>query len=735
MADLKNPPCLIAEVIVDQKIPLVLSYQVPAQLEPLAAIGCRCEVMLRNQKLKGMILDIHRSPPKGVLKSLLDISSHHQVPKALLDLASWMSRYYMTPMTRVIHNFIPKMMKEKPLHQKPTHGQFDPAQLIEFLKTHHSRKKKVLSVLFETKGILSLPRLRKEFGTPLFENLVAQHLIIPLYQPPSWENFEALPSVRKTLTFEQVQAANELKKGLQETPPRAHLLYGVCGSGKTEVYLEVIEEALKQKKGIIYLVPEIALAPQTLRRLQSRLGVQIALYHHQVSEGIKKKEWEALASGDIPIILGARSALFAPIKNLGLIIVDEEHEGAYKQEGMPTYHARDVALMRGKLEKAMVLLGSATPSLETYYLAENHKIKLHTLLKRPQGVELPTIHLVPLGTEFQKAQGFNLFTEPALKALETNLKRGEQSLIFINRRGYHAQQLCPSCAEAIKCQNCSIPMTFHKQESLLRCHFCGYHQKPLQQCPLCGHETLRFKGFGTQTVEARLQMLFKEARILRIDKDTTQKKGSLETHFQNFSSQGADILIGTQMIAKGLDFSHLTLALILNIDTHLNRPDFRAHEEAFQMMTQVAGRAGRAGLKGQVIIQTFNPDHSICLFAQAQDYFGFYKKQIQDRETFGYPPFSRLVRFLFSCPDKAIIDQYAAAFREKWIRLLPPDFTVEPIVPCFHEKIENHYRFQLLIQGKAPLKLYLILEQIDCELKIPSALKRLIDVDPLSTFF
>jgi len=740
MADDQNNPLLIAEVIIDQKIPLILSYHIPLDMENSAVIGARCEVPFRDKIQKGFIIDIKNKAPTKALKSILAISSTLSLPPKLLELALWMSRYYVTPLTKVLHFFTPRLIKSKGMESGYTHASLEKAhhlELIDYITTHHKRKKKALE--FVKKNLLETPQhsvsdFKKQLGLEIFE-ICLEKQWLKFSTKSTNLDFEPIRGEKKTLTSEQLTVASKLKESLKNQRQSVHLIHGVCGSGKTEVYFEAIEEALHLGLGIIYMVPEVSLAPQTITRLKKRFLCPIALIHHQIADGMKKKDFEDLQNGAIHLVVGARSSIFAPVKNLGLVIIDEEHESAYKQEGMPTYHAKDVAIMRARLEGAMVILGSATPSIETYYQAQCGKITLHELKNRPSGATLPEIHIVPLGTEFQKAQGFGLFSEAAQKALLSNFEKGEQSLVFINRRGYHALQQCVSCAEAVKCQNCSIPMTYHKKATLLICHFCGFEQPPPTKCQLCGHETMQFKGLGTQLVEAKLQRLIKDARILRIDKDTTAQKGSLDNYFKIFSSQGADVLVGTQMIAKGLDFSNLTLAIILNIDGTFNRPDFRAHEEAFQLMTQVAGRAGRSYLKGQVFIQSQNPMHPLCQKAKHSDYLSFYQHEIEERKLYSFPPFSRLMRFVFSDQDFNKLQTYAHSFRQLLTQNLPQDFMIEPLMSCFHEVIDKNYRYHFLIKGTQAIKLFQVIEWIDSTLKIPHSLKRLIDVDPQSTYF
>lgn len=737
MANDQDPSFLVADVVIDQHIPMVLSYKIPDDLKDQDLLGKRCQIPLKNQIVKGFICQIKTVSNADKLKTLIAVSEAIQLPPKLLKLAFWMSKYYVSPLSKVLQFFVPKAIKDQNIEPNFTHAVIKKdlqEQILDYLKANFPKKKKLrlfVEEALEEQSTYTISALKKKLSKTIYEVFETNEWL-EFSKKSNALDFETLITTKKTLTDAQKKVSSDLIHYFQNNTSTIHLLHGVCGSGKTEVFCEVIEEALRQKKGIIYLIPEVALAPQTIHRLKKRFNVPISLMHHAINDGMKKREYEGLLSGQIQFVVGARSAIFAPVKDLGLIIIDEEHEQAYKQEGMPTYNAKDVAIMRARLETAMVILGSATPSIETYYQTTVGKIIKHELHARPSGAILPEIHLAALGTEFQKAQGLHLFAQRPLQELEANFKRGEQSLIFINRRGYHSLQQCSSCAEAIKCQNCSIAMTHHKSDGLLICHFCGFQQAPPSSCPLCGQATMQFKGAGTQLVEAKLKSFLNQARVIRIDKDTTSKKGSLEGLFETFSSHGADILIGTQMVAKGLDFSHLTLAIILNIDGTFNRPDFRAHEEAFQLMTQVAGRTGRSCLKGQVFIQTSNTDHPLCLMAKEGDYQSFYQNEINERRNYLYPPFSRLVRFVFAGQDMAKTQSYAENFRALLLKSLPEDYTIEPLVPCFHELIDKHYRLHFLIKGQKAVKLYEIIETIDRHLKSPFGIKRLIDVDPLT---
>lgn len=419
--------------------------------------------------------------------------------------------------------------------------------------------------------------------------------------------------------------------------------------------------------------------------------------------------------------------------NLGLIIVDEEHEPSYKQtEESPCYHARDVAVMRGKLCSAAVVLGSATPSMESYHNAKTGKYRLSKLTIRADAANLPTVSLIDMRHEFDKAKGFALFSEPLLSAIEKRLKLGEQTLLFLNRRGYNTSQLCTKCSHSIVCPHCDISLTFHLGENILACHLCDYKLQPPRSCPSCGDsEGLKFKGAGTEKVERALHAIFPEARTLRLDADTTRHKGSHDLLFKQFRSGKADILIGTQMIAKGLHFPSVTLVGVLNADASLNIPDFRASEQVFQLITQVAGRSGRGALAGEVLIQTHLTDHPTILLAKEQDYEGFYAQEIEVRKLFNYPPFTHLAKITFTGTDAEKTLSAAKKLREELIRHLPGSFEIHPAIPCGHAKVKDQFRFQILIKGE---KIPSFLQEIQNKFT-QKPIRLSIDIDPLSTYF
>jgi primosomal protein N' (replication factor Y) len=541
---------------------------------------------------------------------------------------------------------------------------------------------------------------------------------------------EFFQTKHKVLNPEQAAA---LKKIAASTGFETHLLHGVTGSGKTEVYLQAIDIFLARGKSALFLVPEIALTSQTVERLKARFEQRIAILHHRLSDGERRDAWHQIRAGKITLVVGARSALFSPLVNLGLIIVDEEHEPSYKQtDEMPCYHARDAAVMRGKICQAAVVLGSATPSLESYTNALSGKYTLSYLKERPANALLPHVTVVDMRPEFDKAKGFTLFSERLLSELEKRIKAGEQSILFLNRRGYHTAQSCQMCGHIVECPHCALSLTFHKGDNNLSCHLCNFELKPPpRSCPKCHAEALKFKGAGTEQVERALHAIFPEVRTLRLDGDTTRHKGSHEKFFKQFRSGKADVLIGTQMIAKGLHFPAVTLVGVLNADASLQIPDFRASEHVFQLLTQVAGRSGRGALPGLVLIQTHLPNHSTIVRAAAQDYENFYCEEIEVRKTFHYPPFSHLAKLTFSGLSSLETFHYAQEVRSFFIRHLPPLFEILPVVPCGYAKVKDRFRFQFLIKGENLRPITEILEKAP---KKPSEVRMGIDIDPLATY-
>ncbi|MBF2363908.1 primosomal protein N' [Listeria marthii] len=502
------------------------------------------------------------------------------------------------------------------------------------------------------------------------------------------ESLQLLPN--QQIACEKINAAKE-----QET----FLIHGVTGSGKTEIYLQTIEAKLKEGKEAIVLVPEISLTPQMVERFKSRFGSEVAVLHSALSSGEKYDEWRKIERKEARVVVGARSAVFAPFENLGIIIIDEEHEASYKQEDNPRYHARDVAIWRATKYQCPVVLGSATPSLESFARA---KKGVYTLIELPSRVNdraMPEVNVVDMREELRKENRTEFSTE-LLEKIKDRIAKKEQTVLMLNRRGYSSFVMCRDCGYVVECPNCDISLTYHQSSNQMKCHYCGHEERVPQQCPSCEGEHIRYFGTGTQKVEESLTKLIPEARVIRMDVDTTRTKGAHEKLLNSFRNHEADILLGTQMIAKGLDFPDITLVGVLNADTMLHLPDFRASERTFQLLTQVSGRAGRHERTGEVVVQSYNPEHYSIEFAKKHDFIGFYNHEMQLRKMGSYPPFYYLTMINVSDENemKAIrtIQEMAQFLRGK----LGPDAVILGPVPSTITRIKNKYRYQCIIKYK-----------------------------------
>jgi len=729
-----------AAVILDKGLDKPLDYAVTLPVE----VGSRVLVPVQKSLRKGTVIALKTSSSVPHVQPIEQVLSEESlISPQLFQLAQWMSRYYCTSLRKALKVLIPATIRKetKAKEQLFVKRLLPPQKLAKLcidLRQKHPAQSKILDVLLkEPQGIL-LSKLLELAGTsrsPL-TTLEKQNIlsVAPLAIDRSpLEDVEFFPTKPKTLNEEQ----NQTLKRIQFEGFQTHLIHGVTGSGKTEIYLQAIQKARSLGRGVILLVPEIALTSQTIERLKSRFTEKVGILHHRLSDGERFDIWHSIRTGEIAIVVGARSAIFSPVQNLGLIIVDEEHEASYKQtEEEPCYHARDIAIMRGKFSNATVVLGSATPSLESYANAQGGKYQLSTLKNRAQSAQLPQVKIVDMKEEYQKSEGFTLFSDPLLQGIKKRLSLGEQTLLFLNRRGYHTFQMCAGCGESVKCPHCSVSLTFHKKANHLTCHLCSYTvAPPPTTCPYCKETaTLHYKGVGTEQVERTLHALFPEIRTLRMDADTTRHKGSHDLLFKQFRSGKADVLIGTQMIAKGLHFPAVTLVGVLNSDGALNLPDFRSSENVFQLITQVSGRSGRSDLKGEVIIQTCLKDHPIFKYASQEDYLSFFEEEMENRKLFEFPPFSRLAKLTFTGKNADQTLKAAQTFHHILLKKLPQTFHIYPAIPSGYAKIKDNFRFKLLIKGKDPLLFSQLLKEVQNTTPLPRNIRLLIDIDPLSTF-
>lgn len=737
-----------ASVILDLSIDKMFDYGLSQEQLPFAKRGCRVEVPVRGRKTTGYIYEVKEKPAFDKVLPIAKVSEEEVITENLFELALWMAKYYCAPLNKVLQVILPATVRNE---TKPKMQLFvmrgktkdELAQLCESMRSKAPSQAAIIDVMLTAKkGMLLTELLEKSKGSRAAVDALADKGLLVLdivridRSPLVNENyFQTKP---KKLNDEQSAALSKIISSLEKETFETHLLYGVTGSGKTEVYLQAIEKALTLGKGTIMLVPEISLTAQTVERFRSRFEGKIAILHHRLSQGERLDEWQRIQRGEAVIVIGARSAVFSPVKNLGLIIVDEEHDSSFKQtDEAPCYHAREIAVMRGKLEKGTIILGSATPSLETYYNALKGKYTLSPLLLRADAAHLPQFLLVDMGKEYEKAKGYTNFSEALLEGIKKRMALGEQTILFLNRRGYHTMLICNDCKKAIKCQHCDVSLTFHKGENTLACHLCNYSvSPPPRACPECkSPDCMKFRGVGTEQVEKALHAILPEVRTIRVDADTTKHKGSHQRLLRDFATGKADVLLGTQMIAKGLHFPQVTLVGVLNADASLNIPDFRASESVFQLITQVAGRAGRGAIAGEVIVQSTLLENSTIQLAAAQNYLQFYEEEMAVRQLFEYPPLSHLVKLAFSGEDENMTKQTAEAVRREMGKLLTSAYALNPVVPAGHAKVKDKYRLHFIVKGPQIYPINRAIVEVKEKLKISDKVRLLIDVNPLSTFF
>jgi primosomal protein N' (replication factor Y) len=512
--------------------------------------------------------------------------------------------------------------------------------------------------------------------------------------------------------------------------PKPLLLHGVTGSGKTEIYLQAIQLVLQQGRSAIMLVPEISLTPQTVERFKSRFAAQqqeVAVLHSHLSEGERHDQWHRIRSGRAKIVIGARSAVFAPLENLGLIVVDEEHEPSYKQEESPRYHGRDIAVLRGSMERCAVLLGSATPSLESFHNVKQGKYELLQIRQRVDDKKMPFIRIMDMRNESKKQGG--IISSRLMTALEQRLAKREQSILFLNRRGFSTSLLCEKCGHVCSCPNCSVSLTFHKAANRIVCHICGHLALAPSKCPECKDPGIRHQGTGTERVEEVVQKLFPKAVVKRLDADVLQRKEAFRETLSAFRTGKIDVLVGTQMIAKGLHFPNVTLVGIINADMGLHIPDFRAGERTFQLLTQVAGRAGRGDVEGEVFVQSYTPFSPSIQFARHHDFEGFWDQEISFRKEWDYPPFTHMILISVRSPHQARGELSAQTLARRIAEEAPAGLFIGEPAPAPLEKSHGEFRFQLVLRTRAVQRLSRHLRGVLDKLKFPEDVRVSVDVD------
>jgi primosomal protein N' (replication factor Y) len=739
---MSKPP--YARVIIDRSIHRELDYLIPDTLADKVSIGSRVRVPFRERSaLATVVALLADTDAQGIRPLEALVGDKPALSPKLVELARWMSTYYCCPIEAVMRSLLPQVIRRAEVGWKKqlfvTTAKEIHAEDIEKLRRRAPRQAELLEAVAKLREPIpaaellrqtsldnqTLRALEKRCFVLLREEAVAR-------DPHGSELFVASDNL--VLNPEQAAALGAVEEALA-APENAKpiLLHGVTGSGKTEIYLQAIRSTLVRGKTAIVLVPEISLTPQTVERFKSRFAEAqdtVAVLHSHLSEGERHDEWHKVQSGRARIVVGARSAVFAPLENLGLIVVDEEHETSYKQEEAPRYHARDVAVVRAKMEQCTVLLGTATPSLESYHNAVQQKYRLLNLTQRVDDCQMPLMRIVDLRLERRKEKVAAILSEKLRKAITARLEKHEQTILFLNRRGFSTSLLCSNCGEARNCPNCSVALTFHRGAARLTCHLCGHAAAVPKKCPACSQDALIYAGFGTEKVEANVTHLFPQAVVRRMDADSMSRKDAYRETLHAFRSGKIDILVGTQMIAKGLHFPNVTLVGIINADLALHMPDFRAGERTFQLLTQVAGRAGRGETPGEVFVQTYTPFSPSIQFARHHDFAGYFQQELEFRERCDFPPFKHAVLITVRSPHEARAKLSAETLVRRLKENLGQEFILGDATPAPLEKLQGQFRFHILMRGEAIVRLSRLIRETLDKLPLPEDVLASVDVDP-----
>ncbi|HEY5707118.1 MAG TPA: primosomal protein N' [Terrimicrobiaceae bacterium] len=733
-----------ARVLPDRAGDHALDYVIPDAFVNSLAPGSRVRVPLRARLVLATVVEVLET---SAVKSPREI---HEViggtplirPK-LLEIARWISEYYCCALETAMACVLPQVVRQAKMSPR----QLNFARLrrraseeeIAALGRRAPRQADALRAVQEAGGRRPIVELADLIGV--------NESVFRALERNGWVTIEAedvardpcsggtfLPTNDLALNAEQSLAVEALKKAI-ETPVRPLLLFGVTGSGKTEIYLQAIRHAIGLGRTALVLVPEISLTPQTVERFKARFASvqrEVAVLHSHLSAGERYDEWYKIHSGAARIVIGARSAVFAPIDQLGIIIVDEEHEGSYKQEEAPRYHARDVAVLRAQREACAVVLGSATPSLESWHNVRTGKYRLLELTQRVDDRRMPVIRVLDMRKAARSSGGEAICTPSLLDAISRRLASGEQTILFLNRRGFSTTMLCQRCGHVCKCPDCSVSLTYHRDAAQLACHICGHRVRAPKVCPACQDPGIRHSGVGTQKVEDVVRRVFPKARVARMDADAMTRKNAYHQTLQAFKEGAIDILVGTQMIAKGLHFPNVTLVGIINADLSLHLPDFRAGERTFQLLTQVAGRAGRGELEGEVLVQTFTPFSPSIQFARHHDFAGFVEQELEFREHFGFPPFSRMILITVRARLRERAEFTAQTLVRRLRETVPHNASVGETAPAPLEKARGYYRFQTALRGPLARPLARAIQQTLALLPLPEDVFVAVDVDPVN---
>ena len=758
--------------MVDLALDREFDYPIPAHLADAVQIGSRVAVPFGRTTAKGYVVGLADKSAYDKLKEIGEVVGKKPLlGDKILELTRWMGKYYCCPVELAVKCALPEVVRKSKISWKERQyvkpGKISPEDLAK-LRKRAPKQARALEILQKSEGMFVSKLVQlADTDAATVKKLAEKGFIVLADRVEERDPFGGevfLPTKPLTLAPDQQQALDLCKAAIdgagafspvchserseesharRETlrfsqgdkpGPKPVLIHGVTGSGKTEIYLQAIEHALRQGKDSIVLVPEISLTPQTVERFRARFqNQQITVLHSHLSAGERHDQWHKIRDGQSHIVIGARSAVFAPVQALGLIVIDEEHETSYKQDESPRYNARDVAVMRGKIENAAVVLGSATPSLESFYNARRGRYTLATLPQRVDNRKMPLMRIVDMRQEAIRQKGVYVLSRKLRDAIQARLDKREQVILFLNRRGYATHLFCPKCGYVAKCVNCSVSLTYHRKAEQVLCHLCGFTGGVPKICPECRDPAIRYAGMGTEKVESAIQKTFPKARVQRMDSDMMTKKSLYREVLGAFRVGKIDILVGTQMIAKGLHFPNVTLVGIIYADMALHLPDFRAGERTFQLLVQVAGRAGRGDVEGEVVVQSFTPFHEAIQFARQHDFIGFYEQEMEVRQQTGWPPVSRLVcitaRSRSEDKAKFVVKTLARDLKKRFgsLKVEMSEPTPAPLA-----KIQNQYRYQIMLRTQHILQLVELLSQTMMSLKPPEDVNVSVDVDPIS---
>jgi primosomal protein N' (replication factor Y) (superfamily II helicase) len=727
-----------ARVLVDDSGGNAFDYEVPMGVTDQLQIGSRVRVPVRTTTKLGTIIELRDTTEANGVKLIAEVVDPLPVLNpVLLKLASWISEYYCCPLEAAMRGVLPNVIRKAELGHKQrqvaTLARELTADELEALKRRAPLQAEIIEFLLEAAGPVAVAELGSH---AVVQALVRKGLVVVEQakierDPFGTEKF--VESVRLELNVEQAAVFDRVRAAISESAPEAPkpiLLHGVTGSGKTEIYLQGIQLALEQGRTAIMLVPEISLTPQTVERFKSRFAAtqyEVAVVHSHLSDGERHDEWHKIREGRARIVIGARSAVFAPVTNLGLIVVDEEHENTYKQEETPRYHGRDLAVLRAQMEGCLCLLGSATPSLESYHNAQTGKYELLRLTTRIDDRKLPYIRIIDLRNE-PKRKG-SILSERLISSIAERLARKEQSILFLNRRGFSTTLICEQCGYVHECPNCSVSLTFHRAQNRVICHICNHQEVAPSRCPSCSAPGIKHSGAGTEKVEDSVAALFPSAVVKRLDADVLQRRAAFRETLDAFRTGKIDVLVGTQMIAKGLHFPNVTLVGIVNADLGLHLPDFRAGERTFQLLTQVAGRAGRGDVEGEVYVQAFTPFSPSIQFARHHDFEGFWEQETEFRKQWNYPPFTHLILIQVRGAHQARAQLSAETLARRLGDGLPPGVTLGEPAPAPLEKSHGQYRFHIMLRSRAVRRLSRHIRAVLERLTFPEDVIVTVDVD------